>query len=68
MQKENIIINSIAKNFTIRPFVEEMPKKELTSITIDFDYRTIRDAVLRIETDTPLTEEEIKDKIIEVLQ
>lgn len=68
MQKDKIFINSIAKNYTIRSFIGEYPTKELTSITISFDYRTIRDAVLRIKTNEALSEEEIKDKIIEVLE
>ena len=68
MQKENIIINSIDKNFDIYTFISGPPLKTLTSINVNFDFKSIHNANINIQTRETLSEEEIKDKIIEVLQ
>ena len=68
MQKENIIINSIEKNFDEYRFVSGPGLKTLTSINVNFDLKSIHGANINIPTRENLSEEEIKDKIIEVLQ
>lgn len=68
MQKENIIINSIQKIFQLTEYVALPTRKRLISIDVNFDCGLIKDATIRIPTDEPMIEEEIKDKIIEVLE
>jgi hypothetical protein len=68
LNKEDITINSIEKNFDIFTFVSEPPLKTLISININFDFKSIHNANINIPTKETLSEEQIKDKIIEVLQ
>lgn len=68
MNKDNIIINSIEKNFDIFKFVSGPDLKTLTSINVNFDLKSIHNANINIPTRENLSEEEIKDKIIEVLK
>lgn len=68
MNKNAIIINSIEKNFEICQYTGEEPKRILKSITVNFDiYDIITDAKIGLYTKVPLSEEEIKDKIVEVI-
>lgn len=68
MKKENITINSIEKVFQTVEYVALPSEKRLIAIQVKFDYKLIKDAGFRVPTNEPITEEEIKDKIIEVLQ
>jgi len=68
VDKDKIIINSIEKVFQITEYVALPAKKRLIAIDVNFDYTLIKEANIRIPTDKTLSEEEIKDKIIEVLQ
>ena len=67
MNRESIIINSIEKNLIRYDIVgKEEPLYNLKGVTTCFEYKNIS-ASITISTDTMITEEEIKDKIIEVL-
>ena len=67
MNKKDITINSIEKNFDIFTFVSGPYLKTLTSIAVNFDFKSIHNANINIPTKETLSEEEIKDKIIEVI-
>jgi len=67
MQKDKIFISKIEKEYTIARGLEKVVNK-ITGLCITFDYSIIVNAMIKIKTNKPMTEEEIKDKIIEVLQ
>ena len=67
MNKENIIINSIDKKYQTIPYVGVYGARRIKSIEVEFNYKTVR-STIEISTNQPLSEEEIKDKIIEVMQ
>jgi hypothetical protein len=67
LNKDFIIINSINKNFEVITFVAQEPEKRLMSITVNFDYKAIKYAKITMDTSRALSEEEIKDKIVEVI-
>ena len=67
MKKGNILINSIDKNYQTIPYVGEYGVRRLKSLEVEFEYKNIR-STIKISTNEPLSEEQIKDKIIEVLQ
>lgn len=67
MNRDAIIINSIEKNFSVIQIVGKQPVKTITAIVANFDYKTIRNAEITIDSNKTLSEEEIKDKIIEVI-
>ena len=67
MKRESIIINSIDKDYQRIPYVGEYGARRLKSLEVEFEYKNIS-STIKISTNEPLSEEEIKDKIIEVLE
>lgn len=69
MQKENIIINLKERKSKIIEIPGQKDKllKQIGMI-VHFSYFNITDAKIEISCNRMLSEEEIKDKIIEVLQ
>lgn len=67
MNKDSIRINTIEKDFIKKTYVAKETQEILVGVKVNFNYKSISDAKLYISTDRPLTEEEIKDKIIEVI-
>lgn len=69
MQKEDIIINSIEKEFGEKRYTGQSERiKTLVGLMVNFDYKSIAAAKIYIKTGQSLSEEEIKDKIIEVIK
>jgi len=65
MNKDEIIINSFSTKYDKAPFNDY--KLTLLYLDINFDYKSIYDANIRISTNELLNFDEIKDKIIEVI-
>lgn len=71
MQKDKIFITDINKMYEERSFIGVMDKKPIMKgYKVEFKYLNNHDFVgnCALYTNKPLSEEEIKDKIIEVLQ
>ena len=67
MKKEKIFITNIAKMIeTISYLGDSEPSTRSMGTRVSFRYKTI-EADIILYTDEPLTEEEIKDRIIEVI-
>ena len=67
MNKENIIINSIIPSYETIQFVGQEPTTKQIGLSIEFNYKNINDSRFYFSTNK-IDVEEIKDKIIEVLQ
>ena len=67
MNKENIIINSIIPSYETIQFAGQEPTTKQIGLSIVFDYKHINDSRFYFSTNK-IDVEEIKDKIIEVLQ
>ena len=67
MQKENIIIKSIIPSYETITYVGQESTTKQIGLSIVFDYKHINDSRFYFTTNK-IDVEEIKDKIIEVLQ
>lgn len=67
MEKDKIFISKIEKEYTIARGQDKVINK-ITGLYVTFDYSVIVNAMIKINTKQNLSEEEIKDKIVEVMQ
>ena len=65
--KDNITINSIEPVYETKQYIGEEPTKIQTGLVVKFEYKNMTGLKVAISTDR-IDVEEIKDKIIEVLQ
>ena len=67
MNKENIIIKSIIPSYETIQFVGSCPTTKQIGLSIEFEYKNINDSRFYFSTNK-IDVEEIKDKIMEVLE
>ena len=67
MNKDNIIIKSIIPSYETITYVGQEPTTKQIGLSIEFNYKNINDSRFYFTTNK-IEVEEIKDKIIEVLE